>query len=103
MHPTAYSMPMLASKYLAMGLALEEILPRMTSGPARIMGIDDHTAALRVGFAADIAVFKMIEKKTVFGDRAYGDPKLACISGSKILKPMMTVRKGQIVFRDVEL
>ena len=103
MHPTVYSMPMLASKYLAMGMPLDEIFSRMTSGPARIMGIDDHTAALRVGFEADIAVFKMIEKKTEFGDRAYGDPKLACISGSRILKPMMTVRKGHIVFRDVEL
>lgn len=102
-HPTVFSLPMLASKYLALGMSMEQILPRMTSVPARLMGLDGKIAALRPGYEADVAVFRMINREVEFGDRAYGDPRLECIRGDRLLKPMMTVKAGRIVFRDIDI
>ena len=102
-YPTTFSLPMLASKYLALGLSLDDILPRMTAIPAAIMGISEETGALRCGMCADIAVFKMIDKQVFFGDRPAEDPTVQYRSAARILKPMMTVREGNIVFRDCEL
>ena len=62
-HPTVFSLPMLASKYLALGMSLEQILPRMTSVPARFMWLDGKIAALRPGYEADVAVFRMINRE----------------------------------------
>lgn len=78
-------------------------MSRMTSVPARLMGLDGKIAALRRGYEADIAVFRMINRKVKFGDRAYGDSQLECIYGDRLLKPMMTVKAGRIVFRDIEI
>lgn len=102
-HPTTFSLPMLASKYLALGLGLKEILPRMSTIPAKIMGVSEETGALKTGMCADIAVFKIIEKETLFGDKPAEDPSVQFRKGTQILKPMMTVREGNIVFRDCEL
>lgn len=102
-YPTTFSLSMLASKYLALGLSMEQILPRMTSIPAGIMGIAGETGALRQGMCADIAVFKMIDKHVLFGDRPAEDPRCQYQSAEQILKPMMTVREGSIVFRDCEI
>lgn len=102
-YPTTYSLPMLASKYLAMGLELGEIFRRMTAVPARIMGISHETAALKTGLCADVAVFRLIDKDIRFGDKPAEHPDVQYRSGKQILKPMMTVREGNIVFRDCEL
>lgn len=102
-HPTVFSLPMLASKYLALGMSLEQILPRMTSVPARFMGLDGKIAALWPGYEADVAVFRMINREVEFGDRAYGDPRLECIRGDRLLRLMMTVKAGRIVFHDIDI
>lgn len=102
-YPTTYSLPMLASKYLAMGLELGTILERMTAIPARIMGISHETGALKPGFCADVALFRLIDKNIVFGDKPAEHPDVQYRSGRQILKPMMTIREGCIVFRDCEI
>lgn len=101
--PTVFSLPMLASRYLALGVSLEDVLLRMTYRPAQLAGVYVETGSLSVGKCADIAVFRLEQAKTAFGDRPFGDMDGETVEGKQLLRPMLTVRNGEIVFRDPAL
>ena len=102
-YPTVFSLPMLASKYLNLGMALPEIIERVTSIPARITGLSAETGALRPGMCGDVAVFRIEERRVTFGDRRFTDPDCCCIEGQQVIKPLLTLRGGRIVFRDISV
>lgn len=97
--PTVFSMPMLASKYLALGMDLPDILARMTSIPAALLGIDQEVGTLQPGKKADLAIFYLQSRDTIFGDRPYTDPDIHYVTGHSVLTPALTIKDGQIVFR----
>lgn len=55
-----YDMPTTMSKFLHLGLSLQQVIAASTVTPARVIGRDD-LGTLRVGAPADIAVFDMVE------------------------------------------
>lgn len=95
--PQIFNMMFLLSKYLNMGLSMNEIIERCTSAPARIMGMEGEIGCLSLGSCADIAILKIIEKEEVFEDWEGGR-----IIGKQLLRNMLTVREGEIVYRDIE-
>lgn len=94
--PRCFSLPYLMSKYLALGMSPEEVFKRTTLGVAKFAGWDTK-GVLAEGYDADIAVFKMVEKPLVFAD--FRDDEVA---GNQLLVPMMTVKAGTIVYRQME-
>ncbi|WZL73059.1 metallo-dependent hydrolase [Clostridiaceae bacterium 35-E11] len=95
--PQIFNMMFLLSKYLNMGLSMNEIIERCTSAPARIIGMEGEIGCLSPRSCADIAVLKIIEKEELFEDWEGGK-----IIGKKLLRTMLTVREGEIVYRDIE-
>mgnify|MGYP001177804387 FL=1 len=95
--PAVFNLAFVLSKYLNMGMPLEQVIACVTSNPARILGCSDDIGQLGHGADADVAVFKLIEKDTDFGDR-----KGEILKGRLLLKPMMTIKRGEIVYRDLE-
>lgn len=93
--PRCFTLPYLMSKYLALGMPLEEVLQKTTWNAARFAGWTGK-GVLAEGCDADIAVFRMIEKTTVFED-SRGE----FITGNDLLIPQMTVKAGTIVYRQV--
>jgi dihydroorotase len=80
------------SKFLALGLSLEQVILRSTWNPAREIK-QEHLGNLSVGSPADVAVLRL-EKGTFgfldgYGARLRGTEKLTC---------EMTVRAGKIVY-----
>lgn len=57
----AFDLPTCASKLLALGMALEEVVAAMTIVPARAIGKDDEWGSLAPGRRADVAVFRLEE------------------------------------------
>jgi dihydroorotase len=55
-----YNMPTTMSKFLHLGLSLEQVIAASTVAPARVIGRDD-LGTLRVGAPADVAVFDLVE------------------------------------------
>lgn len=102
-HPTVFSLPTLVSKYWNLGMDLPWILERVIRVPARVLGLPEDTAALDAGSEADIAVFRPEEREILFGDRGPGDPDGRFLRGTKLLRPLLTVRRGEIVYRDLDL
>lgn len=80
------------SKYLSMGMTIEEVIFRTTKRPAEVIG---HTELgdLRINGCADIAVLKVQE-----GNFSYADSGHARMNGSKRLECVMTIRDGHIVY-----
>jgi predicted amidohydrolase len=95
--PAVFNLAFVLSKYLNLGMPLEQAIACCTSNPARILGCSDSIGQLGTGAEADIAVFKLMEKETDFGDR-----KGEILKGKLLLKPMLTIKRGEIVYRDFE-
>lgn len=81
------------SKYLSMGMPLEEVIYRTTKGPARIIG-HEELGDLRPGAFGDVAVLRVEE-----GHFGYADSGHARMNGNKRLECVMTIRAGRIVDR----
>lgn len=88
----AQSMTNVMSKFLAMGLPLDDVVRRSTTNPARAIKRPD-LGTLSVGGEADIAVLEKLE-----GNYSYADNGHARIDGNAKLVARMTVRAGKILF-----
>jgi dihydroorotase len=80
------------SKFLALGLSLDEVIERTTWNPARAIK-QEQLGHLSVGSIADIAVLR-VEK----GDFGFLDIYSARLKGTQRLACEMTLRDGKIVY-----
>ncbi len=80
------------NKMLALGVSLEDVIRMTTSRPAEVIGINDETGTLAVGYDADITILD-----AVGGDFLFRDVTGATLKGSLALKPVSTVRAGQVM------
>jgi dihydroorotase len=86
------SMNNVMSKFLAMGVPLEDIIRRSTVNPAREIRRPE-LGTLSVGKDADIAVLELLH-----GDFGYIDCGVARMDGKVKLVARMTVRAGRILY-----
>ncbi|MEX2566206.1 MAG: amidohydrolase/deacetylase family metallohydrolase [Cyclobacteriaceae bacterium] len=82
----------LLSKFLNMGLSLQEVIHRATWNPAQVINRPD-LGNLDVGSEADIAVFNLRE-----GNFGFLDIRRTKITGDKKLEAELTLRAGRIVW-----
>jgi dihydroorotase len=87
------------TKFLALGLSLEQVLSRATIAPARLAGLDRYGAGrLQIGGPADIAVLQLqdrtVELKDTLGN---------VFRGTQELTNVATVQGGQVVYERKEM
>ncbi|SDM39256.1 dihydroorotase [Daejeonella rubra] len=80
------------SKFLALGMNLQDVILRSTWNPAQVIKRPD-LGHLSVGSEADLAVFNVREGK--FG---YTDVRKIAVSGTKKLEAELTLRAGKVVW-----
>ena len=85
------------SKYLNMGMPIEEVIYRTTKRPAEIIG-HEELGDLKIGGEADIALLDIRE-----GDFGFADAGHASMRGTKKLECIMTIRAGEIVYNPMAL
>jgi dihydroorotase len=56
----AYDLPTCLSKFLHLGMSLEDVIRASTSRPADILGIKSEVGTLRPGSVADLALFRLL-------------------------------------------
>lgn len=88
----AQNMTNVMSKFLSMGMSVEDVVRRSTMNPARQIHRPD-LGTLSIGRDADIAVLEMLE-----GDFSYTDNGHTRMNGTVKLIARMTVRAGRILF-----
>ncbi len=92
-----YSMGMVMSKFLNMGIGMEQLISMVTRTPARKLGLEGEIGTLEAGACADVAVLKIIEKQVEFDD-SHG----VRMQGNRLVKTQMTIREGVTVFRQID-
>jgi dihydroorotase len=80
------------SKFLAVGMSLQDVILRSTWNPAQVIQRPD-LGHLSVGAEADLAVFEVREGK--FG---YTDVRKIAVTGTKKLEAELTIRAGKVVW-----
>ncbi len=84
-------LPTTLTKFLALGLNLEEIIARCTINPARVIGWQDRIGSLEVGREADIAGLKIIDEPTTLRDSVGGE-----WSVNQRIAAQWTIRQGEL-------
>ena len=91
--PYAKNLPLVMSKYLALGMDLMTVLEKVTANPAKLMGMEGQIGTLAPGAFADIAIFDLKDRDYIQKD--FCDDEISC---SKILVPQLTMIAGEIQY-----
>lgn len=86
-----YSLLETISKFILLGLTLETALEKVTTAPARAMGMLGEIGALREGAVADLALIRIQEGPAEFTD-ALGQKR----TGDLRLEHVSTIRAGRV-------
>jgi dihydroorotase len=93
------NLPTVLSKFVALGLSLEEAIARATFAPARILGLDaTGIGTVRLGAPGDLAVFHVIDQPVVFNDTAGHS-----FTGNQRLDLRLTIQHGMVVHDRLEV
>jgi len=89
----AYDMPTTMSKFLYLGLSLEEVIRASTTKPAEVLGKGDEIGTLKIGACGDVTVMKLIEGRFPLED-VEGESRLC----RKRLIVTKIIKNGEIAF-----
>ncbi len=84
------TLPWVMSKFLALGLPLEEVVARATVEPAKVIGRVPGLGTLQIGAPADLAVMDVVDGPVEFVDTR-GNKR----TGRTKLLPFLTIRGGR--------
>lgn len=84
------TLPWVMSKFLALGMPLEDVVAKATVEPARLIGRVPGLGTLQVGAPADIAILDLVDGPVEFVDTRNNKR-----GGSKKLVPVLTIRAGR--------
>lgn len=88
----AFDMPSVMSKFLHLGMPLEDVILKSTWAPANAIGFGGRLGTLKPGAAADIFVFDLEE-----GSFPLEDTHLYVESSCRRIKPFLTIKGGRII------
>ncbi|MCB0060637.1 MAG: amidohydrolase/deacetylase family metallohydrolase [Caldilineaceae bacterium] len=89
-HGPLFDMPTCMSKFLALGMTLEEVIAASTSRPAEVMGMQDEIGTLKPGALADVALWALEE-----GDFTLYDIHMEPRQGKQLLRNTCTIINGR--------
>jgi dihydroorotase len=84
------TLPWVMSKFLSLGLSLDDVVAKTTIEPAKIIGRVPGLGTLQVGAPADVAVLDVIDGPVEFVDTRNNKR-----AGNKKIVPVLTVRGGR--------
>lgn len=86
-----YDLATTLSKFLHLGLPLDEVLKRATAAPAQVLGLDKEIGTLQVGAAGDVAIFAPEQ-----GEFPLTDCEGETLMARQRLVPWLVIRAGQV-------
>lgn len=101
LRPTAFSLAMQLNKYIHLGMSLDDVIRCCTLNPAKRMGRLHEIGSLSPETWADVAVFRPESAENIFGDRPYADESCSTRNGRLTIRPVLTLKGGEMVYRDI--
>jgi dihydroorotase len=93
-----YDLPTTLSKFLNLGMPLNEVIRRATQNPARLIGAEGELGTLHVGGPADISILQLET-----GDFGFVDGQGRTLRGTSRLKPVLAICGGTPLSLPAEL
>ena len=90
-HGPVYDLANVISKFLYLGIGLEEAFAKVTSVPARFLRLEDQIGTLKPGARGDAVLFELREGSFQLVD-AYDETR----TGSQYLEPLAVVKNGAV-------
>lgn len=91
----AFNMPAVMTKFLHLGMSLEEVILKSTWVPAKVLKRDSQIGTLRTGTIADIFVFSL-----EYGKFPLEDTHMRIETATRRIKPRLTIKAGEITESD---
>ena len=91
LHGPVFDLATTVSKFLLLGLSLQEVVEKVTVAPARAMGMLGEIGTLQPGSWADVAIFSLES-----GDFEFADARGETRTGEQRLMPELTLRAGKV-------
>jgi dihydroorotase len=82
-------LPNVMSKFMALGLSLEQVVTMATTAPAKIINRAPKIGTLQIGAPGDVAIMDVVE-----GPVSFVDTRNNKRDGKVLLKPVQTVVNG---------
>lgn len=92
-----FSLPYVMSKYLALGVSLEQVVACCTVNPAKALGLVTEKGNLSIGSRANVTVLKLEDRNVDFSDT-----KGVHRYGKQLLMPKMTIINGELCYRSLD-
>jgi dihydroorotase len=85
-------LPTVLTKFLALGLNLDQIIAMCTINPARVIGWQDRLGSLEVGRDADVAVLQIVNEAIKLRDSVGGE-----MTTEQRIAARWTIRHGEVL------
>jgi dihydroorotase len=85
-----FDLPTTLSKFLYLGLSLDDVIRAATSRPAELLGLQGEAGTLKPGARADVALFRLEQ-----GRFAFYDTRKVRREGNQRLRSTLTLAGGQ--------
>jgi len=89
--PAAQSLAVVMSKFINMGLSVDQVIEMTTINPAKALGEEKKRGSLTPGMSADITVMELMQGDYTFCDGTGGE----VIHGEVLLEPRMVFKAGE--------
>lgn len=90
MNGPVFSLLVIMSKFLALGLTLDQVIEMTTINPARALGEEQRRGSLGIGMPAQISLLELTEGDFLFSDGMAGKT----LKGNLLLVPKLTLKSG---------
>lgn len=97
-HPLVYNLPAVMSKFLALGMGVDQVVDCATEGAAVQWGSEGELGCLLENTAADLTVLELQQHAVTFTDK-YGNKRV----GEQMFVPHMTVVGGKVWYQSMAL
>jgi dihydroorotase len=84
-------LPTVLTKFLALGLSLDQIIAMCTINPARVIGWEDRLGKLEVGREADVSVLEILNEPIKLRDSVGGE-----MTAERRIAARWTIRSGEV-------
>ncbi len=86
------SLAVTMSKFMALGLSLEQVIEMTTLNAARMVQDEERRGSLKIGLAADITIAELVEGDFAFYDRR---EKNTVLKGKYLFEPRIVIKNGK--------